>query len=224
MSLQSLAGKLNFIAKAFPLGRPFIQILYTAAVGKHPKRLVPVDGVITQDLLLWASFMHGFKGWLLILDSQQRRKASMTVFTDASAKSELGWGIYVPQKGWSSYGKWDPVFFKCYQPSIDLLEMYTILIIIDIKKHQLENCYIQFFSDNQPTVDALTNRTSSSTQLMTIIRIITLICLYFNIHFKISHIKGKDNIFADHLSHLKLYKFMQQVKESEDLVYLKPQG
>ena len=61
-------------------------------------------------------------------------------------------------------------------------------------------------------------------QLMTIIRIITLICLNFNIHFKISHIKGKDNIFADHLSHLKLDKFMRQVKESKDLVYLKTQG
>ena len=88
----------------------------------------------------------------------------------------------------------------------------------------MKNYYIQFFSDNQPTVDALTNRTSSSMQLMTIIRIITLICLNFNIHFKISHIKGKDNIFADHLSCLKLDKFMQQVEESKDLVYLKPQG
>ena len=151
-------------------------------------------------------------------------KASMTVFTNVSANPQLGWGIYVPEKGWWSYGKWDPVFFKCYQPSTDFLEMYTILIFIDIKKHQLENCYIQFFSDNQPTVDTLTNRTSSSMQLMKIIRIITLICLNFNICFKISHIKGKDNIFADHLSCLKLDKFMQQVKESEDFMYLKPQG
>ena len=102
--------------------------------------------------------------------------------------------------------------------------MYTMLIFLDIKKHKLENFKLQFFSDNQPTVDALTNRSSSSTQLMTIIRIITLICLNFNIHFKISHIKGKANIFADSLSCLKLDKFMQQVEESEDLVYLKPQG
>ena len=145
MLLQSLAGKLNFIAKAFPLGRPFIQSLYTAAVGKHPKRLVPVDEVITQDLLLWAYFMHDFKGWLPILDSQQRSKASMTVFTNASANPQLGWGICIPGKGWWSYGKWDPAFFKCYQPSIDFLKMYTILIFINIKKHQLENCYIQFF-------------------------------------------------------------------------------
>ena len=123
MSLQSIAGKLNFIAKAFPLGRPFIQSLYTTAVGKHPKRPVPVDEVITQDLLLWASFMYDFKGWLPVLDSQQRSKASMTVFTNASANPQLGWGIYVPGKSWWSYGKWDPAFFKCYQPSIDFLEM-----------------------------------------------------------------------------------------------------
>ena len=102
--------------------------------------------------------------------------------------------------------------------------MYAIFIFLDIKKHKLENFKLQFFSDNQPTVDALTNRSSSSTQLMTIIRIIMLVCLNFNIHFKISHIKGKANIFTDSLSCLKLDKFMQQVEESQDLMYLKPQG
>ena len=48
-SLQSLAGKLNFIAKAFPLGRPFIRSLYMAATGKHPKRSVQIDDVMRQD-------------------------------------------------------------------------------------------------------------------------------------------------------------------------------
>ena len=55
-SLQSLAGKLNFIAKAFPLGKPFIRRLCDLAVGKHPKWIVQIDEILKQDLLLWEEF------------------------------------------------------------------------------------------------------------------------------------------------------------------------
>ena len=107
-SLQSLAGKLFFIAKAFPLGRPFIQRLYDLAAAKHPKRLVQLDDIVQQDLQLWSTFLNHFKGWLLILDTDQRKKASMTIFTGASANPKLGWGIYVPETGIWSYGRWNP--------------------------------------------------------------------------------------------------------------------
>ena len=70
----------------------------------------------------------------------------MTIYTDASANPTLGWGIYVPDQGLWSYGQWDPHFFQEYQPSIDFLEMYVMLIILDVKRHQIENHYLQFFS------------------------------------------------------------------------------
>ena len=145
----------------------------------------------------------------------------MTIFTNASANPKLGWGIYIPATGIWSYGRWDPQFFQDYQPSIDFLEIYVILIFLDIKRHSIENHHLQFYSNNQPTVDALTN---PSKQLMTIIRIITLICLHHNICFTISHIRGKANIHADLLSRIKLDKFMQQVEDSEALQYFKLQG
>ena len=68
IALQSLASKLNFITKAFPLGRPFIHSLYTAAAGKHPARIIPITEDIRGDLELWTTFLSSFKGWLLILD------------------------------------------------------------------------------------------------------------------------------------------------------------
>ena len=148
----------------------------------------------------------------------------MEVYTDASANPNLGWGIYVPSHGYWSYRRWDPQFFDQYHPSIDFLEMYAILIFIDIKANDLQNYHLHFFCDNQPTVDTLTNKSSASTQLMTIIRIITLICLHNNIHFNISHVSGKSNTHADLLSHIKLDKFMQQVEDYVALEHLKPQG
>ena len=67
----------------------------------------------------------------------------------------------------------DPVFFTEYHPSIDFLEMYVILIFLDSKRKEIENHHLQFFSDNQPMVDTLTSKSSTSSQLMTIIRIIS---------------------------------------------------
>ena len=67
---QSLAGKLNFISEAFPMGHPFIQSLYDIAAGKHPKRVVQLMQVAHQDLLLWSLFLQQFQGWLPILDTK----------------------------------------------------------------------------------------------------------------------------------------------------------
>ena len=91
-SLQSLAGKLNFIAKAFPLGRPFIRHLYDLAAGKHPKQMIEIDNILLQDLHLWDQVLRNFKGWLPILDLNQRKQASVTIYTDALAESQLGLG------------------------------------------------------------------------------------------------------------------------------------
>ena len=52
-------------------------------------------------------------------------------------------------------------FFKQYEPSIDFLEMYAILIFLDIKAKDLQNFHLQFFCDNQPMVDTLTNKFQS---------------------------------------------------------------
>ena len=99
-SLQSLMGKLNFIANTFPLGCPFICRLYDLAAGKHPCHVIPVSGELCKDLQLWAAFLAQFQGWLPILDQQQWWKATMVIYTDTSANPKLGWGVYVPSWHW----------------------------------------------------------------------------------------------------------------------------
>ena len=58
--------------------------------------------------------------------------------------------------------------------------------------------------------------------LILLIRIIALIYLINNIRFTITHVKGSANLHADHLSHLKLDHFMQQMPEVTELQYLSP--
>ena len=223
-SLKSLAGKLNFISKVFLMGRPFIQCIYDQAAGVPNNQIVSITAEVLADINMQFQFLKSCKGWLLIVDNQQRKKQTLSVFTDASANPNLGWGVYTSIMGWWSYGQWDSLFFEQFNPSIDFLEMYTILIFLDNKCDQLANYNLQFYSDNMPTVETLSCRTSRSKQLMIIIQAITLICLHHNIKFTISHIKGKFNIHADKLSHLQLQDFKSAVNNVDQLDYWNPQG
>ena len=50
------------------------------------------------------------------------------IFTDASANPLLGWGA------WSStswmWDRWNPGFLNSFQPSIDFLELYAIVVAV----------------------------------------------------------------------------------------------
>ena len=148
----------------------------------------------------------------------------MEVFTDASAKSTLGWGIFMPSKNWWSYGQWQKDYIEVMQPSIDFLEMYAVLIFLVTQQKQLANHKIHFRLDNMLTIEALSNLSSCSPHLILLIRVIALTCLLNNIRFTISHIKGKFNTEADNLFCLKLDHFLQQVPNVKELQYLNPQG
>ena len=143
-NLQSLAGKLNFLVKAFPLGHPFIHCLYDCAAGKHPCRQIPISEELQCDWQLWGAFLTQFQGWLPILDREQWKKAIMVVYSDASANPKLGWGVYVPIKGWWSYGQWNSHHMQMNNPSIDFLEMFAILVFLDMKGVDLHDMIIHF--------------------------------------------------------------------------------
>ena len=173
---------------------------------------------------MWFNFLKSCKGWLPIFDTQQWKQCTLSVFTYASANPNLGWGVYTSIMGWWSFGQWDLEFFQQFNPSIDFFKMYAILIFLQNKRKQLQDFYVQFFSDNMPTVETLSCRTSKSKQLMIIIHAITLLCLQHNIKFSIKHIKGKFNVHADKLSHLQITEFKGLVDNANHLNYWNPVG
>lgn len=161
-SLKSLVGKLNFMCKAFPIGRPFIYHIYDAVAGLPKMQSVTILQEIEADVKMWFKFTKLCKGWLLILDVQQSKSKTLSVFTDASANPNLGCRVNTPSTGWWSYGQWDPQFFSQFNSSIDFLKMYAILIFLEAKRSQLADYQLRFFSNNMPTVNTLTTRSNHS--------------------------------------------------------------
>ena len=145
----------------------------------------------------------------------------MVIYLDACVNPNLGWSVFIPRNGWWFYGQWDAQYITETNPSIDFLEMFVILVCLDMKGAELSNSIIHCKSDNQPTVDTLTNKTSKSPHLMQLIRSIVLICLQYTIRFTILHVSGHLNIHANHLSCLQLHKFLSCIEDIDDLEYWK---
>ena len=207
LQLQSLAGKLNFICKAVPAGRPFIANVYRAFQGIPQHHHVQLRGEILTDLRMWCIFIQTFRGWQQIISSEIKEAAALELYADTSGNPQLGWGAYLPTQGLWMFQQWDTQWFQEFQPSIDFLELYALLAgLVTWAQHFIDKTII-FRSDNTPTVYALTNKSSSSRQMLKLLRYLTFFCMINNITIKALHISGKKNIICDLLSRLKLQAF-----------------
>ena len=57
LDLQSLVGKLNFLCKALPAGKPFIQNVCQTFVGIPQHRHIDLKGDLLAELRMWKSFL-----------------------------------------------------------------------------------------------------------------------------------------------------------------------
>ena len=65
--LESLAGKLNFIAKAVPVGRNFTKKVYQCFQGIPKHRHIDLKQLVLADLRMLKLFLIHFKGWKPII-------------------------------------------------------------------------------------------------------------------------------------------------------------
>ena len=99
LDLQSLAGKSNFLCKAVPAGKPFIQNVYQTFVGIPQHRHIDLKGNLLADLRMWKSFLLQYKGWQPIISNEEHSRMAIEIFADVSGNPFLGWGAFFPSKG-----------------------------------------------------------------------------------------------------------------------------
>ena len=97
--------------------------------------------------------------------------------------------------------------FDILNPSIDFLELYAIFVAVVTWAQMLMDNVVLFRSDNTPAIHALSNKASSSDDMMLLIHYITLFCMTHNINILAKHIKGINNKFCDLLSQFKFQEF-----------------
>ena len=215
-NLQSLAGKFNFISKAIPYSRSFIRSLYDATKQRPQHHRIDITGTLLKDLRLWNKILTQFPGWAPIILDSDRFQNPIIVYTDAAKHKDLGWGSYETNGRWSQ-GQWNIDFLNTFDPSIDFLELYAIVVSVFHFAKESRNRSIICYSDNTPAVQAINKFSSPSHQLMLLIRPLALLCMNFNVTVKAKYIPGPLNKVADALSRFQMQQFQRLLPEGVKL-------
>ena len=228
--LESLAGLLNFLGRAIVPGRTFTRRIYAkfSKLTANPKlrnyHHVRIDGELRSDCQIWLKFLDMTRHTSIsrpFIDMRKGNHSEILQFhSDATANENLGFGILFDE--FWTFQRWEPGFVKCYNPSIEFLELYAVAMGLFIWSEDLANRRFMVFCDNLSVVGMLNKSSSGCKFCMTLIRKITLRALNYNFRVFAEHIKGTDNFLSDNLSRLKIKKFFELARTSNRIVQARP--
>ena len=136
----------------------------------------------------------------MFLEDAWCSSSHLKFYTDAV--QSLGFGIVFGRK-WA-YGKWPADWTH---KNIAFLELFPIVLGVQMWGDSLANKRILFFTDNDSVVHVINQQTSKNKELLYLLRQLVLTCLRHNVLFRARHIRGKKNILADCLSRLQVGRF-----------------
>ena len=201
--VQSLIGLLNFVCRAVTPGRAFIRRLIDLTVGVQGKSTkVRVGSGAKLDMKTWLKFLDDYNGVSVFLPADHIENTDLELFTDAAGS--IGMGAYF-QGHWTQL-RW-PVDILRSNLSIAFLELYPIVIAVKLWGINMANKKILFRSDNAAVVSVINRRTSKCPKVMSLVRVLVLECLRYNIVFNAKHIPGVYNSIADALSRFQVHRF-----------------
>lgn len=199
--LQSLIGTLSFACRVVQPGRPFLRRLIDLTIGaKAPHHLVKITRWAKLDLLAWQTFLSDFNGARMIQKSVWENQDDLHLHTDASGS--LGFGAFFNYKWFS--GEWPK---KWQSENITLLELFPIVLSVNIWGEDLANKFVIFHSDNMAVVAVINKLSSREPKVMSLVRSLVVMSMAKNISFKAEHVLGARNESADALSRLQLGRF-----------------
>ena len=141
--LQSLLGKLNFVAQCVKPGRIFISRLlnWLREISDKGSFCIPLDEDLKLDLLWWNTFLPLYNGVSIML-SEEFSSPDEILSVDACLLGCGGWmnGRYFH----SSF----PNFLLDQNLNINLCEMLTIVVALKLWGHMLVNKKVVINCDN----------------------------------------------------------------------------
>ncbi|CAC5366108.1 unnamed protein product [Mytilus coruscus] len=190
--VQSLIGKLNFIASCVRPGRIFIsRILNFLREFKNEDCVLEVSLELKHDLLWWSEFLEIYNG-VSLLNLQEWTEPDEYMASDACL---VGCG-----------GVSNGQFFHCVFPDfivqqnlhINALELLSVIVCLKLWGQKGRKICIQ--CDNMVSVQVINQGKSRSRFLQACLREICFICAIKECELRAIHIDGIDNRLPDMLS------------------------
>lgn len=217
--LQSFLGLLAFATRIMPMGRIFSRRLSLAMSGlKSPFSHIRLTCALKDDLLVWSQFLQDFNGRSFFQEDFVFA-ADLELFTDAAGSQGFA-AIF--RSHWCS-GVWPPLWIvNKFTKNIVLLELFPVLVALEIWGDQLANKRIIINTDNRGVLFALNCLSSKSLLVIKLLRYLVLLCLKLNIWIKAKHIPGNLNVIADALSRFQMARFRQLLPHADLVGYRCP--
>lgn len=206
--LQSLLGLMVFACRIMPMGRVFSRRLSLATRGvRAPTHRVRVSRSMRADLYVWKEFLRTYNG-RTVCQAVEDSNVDLELFTDAAGSRGFGavFGVEWCADTWPQ--EW---IDRGYCSNLTLLELFPIVVAIELWGGTMQNRRICFWSDNSSVVHGINNLTSSSPPVLSLLRHLVLRCLEWNIWFRARHVPGRDNIVADALSRFNWQVFREHL-------------
>ena len=136
------------------------------------------------------------------------------MFADASGAKANGFGcVYKNQWAWGTWAH--TTIFNQITPNIALLELFAIVVAVEIWAPQLAGKAIVLRSDNTATVACINSMKSEIPACQRLLKHMSLNCLHYQLFFKAVHVKGVENTLSDLLSRGKLRAFREALPSAE---------
>ena len=215
--IQQLTGLLNFLNRVIVPGRVFTRHMYGKLAPKVQGRELKqhhhvwLDREFIMDCHIWRKFLEEDK-----LNRQLCRPfvdfgprgtvTDIDLASDASLNPNLGMGV-IFGNNWL-VARWPVNFIKDYSPSIELLELYALVVAILTwnEDPNLHNSRVLVHCDNQAVVNMINNSASSCRHCMKLLRLLVLNDIRCNRRLFTKHLRTELNVLPDALSRLKFQK------------------
>lgn len=206
--VQSLVGKLQFIAKCVKPGRIFLsRILIFLSSFNHPQQRLSVDPDVLKDLFWWASFLEAFNG-VSVIPFKDWAEPDAELATDACL---LGAGGIC---GTEYFHSPFPGFIASKDLHINCLELLTVTVSLKLWGAKLKGFKIQIFCDNSASVMCINSGKCKCNFMVACLREITFHCSLHNCQILALHLPGVDNRIPDLLSRWDIHpKFQREFFE-----------
>lgn len=192
--IQSLIGKLNFLATCVRPGRVFMSRLLNWLREVYDRKgYISIPSNINKDIVWWQKFVPLYNG--ISMMSLEEWSKPDEIFSSDSCITGCG--------GWFSgrfFHRIFPKFILEYKLHINCLELLAIVICLKLWGQFFKGRKIRILCDNQVSVTVINTGRSRNEYLQMCLREICYLCALSEFEVRACHVPGSDNRISDYLS------------------------
>ena len=207
--LESLIGKLSFIAKVVQPGRLFLRrLIHLTTTVKKSHHHITLNEDSRADIDWWAQFLPEWSQITLIPETYSTLPTDLRLHTDACGYG-FG-GIY--QLSWIQ-GTFEGEYAN---HSIDFKELFAIVASVFTWGRNWSGKRIIIHTDNKPITDIWQAGSSPSKDIMCLIRKLYLFAAEFQFSISLKHISGTHNGIADAISRFQTSRLRTLLPQADE--------